>query len=180
MHFETIKRDEILPMISQAKNKKEQKAILCDLLDCTDEELEALIKELRREREVTAKVAHDDELAEIAAYAKKVEGEIKDRDAEIERLKKLIENNNDEADRQIAELGKAAAERELAMEKDLRAAQDEVETLKTEVKASEEKLMRSRSLLFKSDTKQMFLREALARSIEFISALNQIMAEVLK
>ncbi len=51
MHFETIKRDKVLPMIEQAKNKKEQKSILCDLLECKPNELEALICELEKERE---------------------------------------------------------------------------------------------------------------------------------
>ena len=50
MHFKTIKRDKILPMIEQAKDKKEQKSILCDLLECNKDELEALICELEKKR----------------------------------------------------------------------------------------------------------------------------------
>ncbi len=55
MHFKTIKRDEILPMIEQAKNVKEQKKILCDLIDCSKKELEELIKELFEERGLESK-----------------------------------------------------------------------------------------------------------------------------
>ena len=50
MHFKTIKRDEVLVLLEQAKNKKEQEKILCDLLECKPEELEKLIKELEGER----------------------------------------------------------------------------------------------------------------------------------
>ncbi len=50
MHFETIKRDEVLPMLEQAKDPGAQKEILCDLLNCSDDELEELIGELREEK----------------------------------------------------------------------------------------------------------------------------------
>ena len=51
MNFKTIKRDKVLPMIDQAKDKKEQKKILCDLLECKPSELDELINELEMERE---------------------------------------------------------------------------------------------------------------------------------
>ncbi len=88
MHFKTIKRDEVLPMLEQAMNKTEQKKILCDLLDCRNEELEKLIKELESERaankakekqdmkKLTAKVARDDEYSDVSAYAKFLEEEL--------------------------------------------------------------------------------------------------------
>lgn len=98
MHFKTIKRDEVFVLLEQAKNKKEQEKILCDLLECKPEELEKLIKELEGERaahkakekeemkKATAKVAKDDEFAEISAYAKYLEGELADSRVENERM----------------------------------------------------------------------------------------------
>ena len=50
MTFETIKRDEILGILREAKNVKEQKKILCDMLYCTSAELEKLIAELESEK----------------------------------------------------------------------------------------------------------------------------------
>lgn len=77
MHFKTIKRDKILPMIEQAKDKKEQKSILCDLLQCKPRELEELIKELENERAAN--------VVEPAPDIKSGKWE----DSEIEQLKKL-------------------------------------------------------------------------------------------
>ncbi len=77
MHFKTIKRDKILPMIEQAKDKKEQKSILCDLLECKSDELDVLIKELEKER--TA--ANTEAVPEFKSG--------KWSDIELEQLKKL-------------------------------------------------------------------------------------------
>lgn len=83
MHFETIKRDEVLPMIEQAKNVKEQKEILCDLLDCADDELEELIEDLRAEK---AKAdSENNEAANIAPIKKGSYGF-----DEIKLMKKLL------------------------------------------------------------------------------------------
>ena len=74
MHFKTIKRDEVLVNLEQAKNKAEQKKILCDLLECKPSELDELIKKLENEREarklqekadmkkIASKVAKDEQL----------------------------------------------------------------------------------------------------------------------
>ncbi len=77
MHFKTINRDKVLPMIEQAKDKKEQKKILCDLLECKPSELEALITELKNER------AANDVTPVSSIKSGKWE------DSEIEQLKKL-------------------------------------------------------------------------------------------
>lgn len=98
MHFKTIKRDEDLPMLDQAKNKKEQKKALCDLLDCKPAELETLILELEGERaakkmidkdqmkQTAKKVAKDDEYSDVAAYAKFLEEELQTVRAENSKM----------------------------------------------------------------------------------------------
>ena len=55
MTFETIKRDEILGILREAKDVKEQKKILCDMLYCTPAELEKLIAELEGEKKARHK-----------------------------------------------------------------------------------------------------------------------------
>lgn len=107
MHFKTIKRDEVLVNLEQAKNKKEQKKILCDLLECKPEELDELIKKLENEREdrklqekadmkkMASKVAKDEQLTEVSAYANYLEEEnyrlIKEKMALIRICKNLFE-----------------------------------------------------------------------------------------
>lgn len=98
MHFKTIKRDEILIMLEQAKCKKEQKKVLCDLLDCKPHELETLILELEGERaakkmiekdqmkQTAKKVAKDDEYFDVAAYAKFLEEELQTVRAENSKM----------------------------------------------------------------------------------------------
>ena len=109
MHFKTIKRDEVLPMLEQAKNKTEQKKILCDLLDCKCGELDELITELKIERtqakenkemkKTAARVSNDDALADVSAYAKYLEEEnyrlIKEKMALIRICKNLFELNDE-------------------------------------------------------------------------------------
>lgn len=111
MHFKTIKRDEVLPMLEQAKDKKEQKKALCDLLDCKPAELETLILELEGERaakkmiekdrmkQTVKKVAKDDEYSDVSAYAKYLEEEnyrlIKEKMSLIRICKNLFELNDE-------------------------------------------------------------------------------------
>ena len=55
MTFETIKRSEVLKTLREAKNVKNQKKILCDMLYCSPAELEELIKQLESERKAPHK-----------------------------------------------------------------------------------------------------------------------------
>lgn len=169
MHFKTVKRDEILPMMEQAKNKKEQKKILSDLLDCTVKELEALICELKSEREkndsesridenvkaVAKKVAESDELTEIAAYAKKLEGDLAAKEKEL-------------------------AEREIGLGEELEAAWREAEERAKETVCLKEKSQKYLFEMIKRDKKVEILSSALSKSLEFIASLNAVIAEVLK
>lgn len=107
MHFKAIKRDEVLVNLEQAKNKAEQKKILCDLLECKPSELDELIKKLENEREArklqekadmkktASKVAKDEQLTEVSAYANYLEEEnyrlIKEKMALIRICKNLFE-----------------------------------------------------------------------------------------
>lgn len=177
MHFKTIKRDEILPMIEQTKAKKEQKAILCDLLDCTAKELEAIIRELKAERKkkdaaesendgavkaAAKKVAESDELTEIAAYAKKLEGDLNAKEKEL------------------AEVRKAAAEVEVSLGEELEAAWREAEQRAKEAAVLKERTQDYLTQMLKSDKKVEILSIALSKSLEFIASLNAVIAEVLK
>ncbi len=101
MHFETIKRDEILPIIDQAKDSEEQKDILCDLLDCSKKELNALVKELRAERDsTTAKESTSGESAHMDVRNKRWTPE------DLEKLSKL--HKSGKTSKEIAaELGRS-------------------------------------------------------------------------
>ncbi|MBE6537964.1 MAG: hypothetical protein E7671_00675 [Ruminococcaceae bacterium] len=108
MHFKTIERDEVLPMLEQTKNVKEQKEILCDLLDCNMKELNSLIRELRAEREEAeikpapeaskkSPTISEEIEADTAEYAKRLEVALFDTqtradkaEAELKDLKELL------------------------------------------------------------------------------------------
>ena len=244
MRFHTIKRDEILPMIEQAKNPGEQMEILCDLLECSMEELLVLLEELKKERtikrekvpalksgrwdeielerlkklhkkglssaeiadrlgrkkkavihmisvlkqkdvennvcdkrekrvaaesvpakELVERVAHDEELSDVAAYAKTLEATLSERDSEIKALQEQIDASaaqSDHYDEKLEEAWKAADEKAKAL------------------LFTEEKLKNARELLLKYDRKNTVLSSALAKSLEFIASLNGIISEALK
>ena len=179
MYFETIKRDEILPMIEQAKDKKEQKKILCDLLGCTMKELEALIRELKAERKksendetvkaAVKKVAESDELTEIASYAKKLEGELAAKDKELDEIKAELEKERD-----------AAAAKEDQFAEEIEAAWAEADSREKANEELKETQRRYAQRIIKSENKAEMLSAALSKSLEFIASLNAVIAEVLK
>ena len=156
MQFKTVKRDEILPMIEQAKDVKEQKKILCDLLDCTMKELDALIRELRAERKqngaaereidttakAMAKIAASDELAEVTAYAKKLEGELAESQARVKELKALLE------------------------------------TREKELVESRECVKYNTEIAGRALTQKKLYSEALAKSLSLVASLNAVISEV--
>lgn len=185
MHFKTIKRDEILPMIDQAKNKKEQKKILCQLLECDTGELDALIKELKAEKAEKAaqyelceeasgealkaddealikKVARDDELAAISAYANELQETLRLKDEEIEGLKRMREAEHKAFERRETELAKEIEQilRDAELAKDLR----------RDVEGS----------LMKSQHRNLIISELLSKSLEFITLINGVMSDLLK
>jgi hypothetical protein len=243
MHFKTIKRDKILPMIEQAKDKKEQKSILCDLLECNKDELEALICELEKERaannlsptpdiksgkwedteieqlkklhgrglgsaEIAAKlgrpqksvtyklaelrkeeaqyelceeapdetpaaddkalikkVAQDDELAAISAYANELQAKLKEKELEIATLQTALDASTAIED-QYSEL--------------IRDAEKKLEEKNTDLKLTEDRLRSARELLMKNDKKMTMISDALAKSLAFIASLNGVIADALK
>ena len=239
MHFKTIKRDKILPMIEQAKDKKEQKSILCDLLECKPSELEALICELEKEREANnvsptpdiksgkwedteieqlkklhgrglgsaeiakkigrkqksviyklselnlneaqyelceeapmaddkaliKKIAEDDELAAISAYANELQAKLKEKEAEIATLQTALDASSALEDR-YSEL--------------IRDAEKKLEEKNTALKLTEDRLKSARELLLKNDKKMTILSDALAKSLAFIASLNCVIADFLK
>ena len=188
MHFKTIKRDEILPMIDQAKNKKEQKKILCQLLECDTGELDALIKELKAEKAEKAaqyelcekapdetpeaddkalikKVARDDELAAISAYANELQARLKEKEAKIAALEKALDAST-AAEDNYYDIVKEAEER--------------AEEAGKALALSEERLKNCRELLLKYDKKISVLSEALSKALAFIASLNGVIADALK
>lgn len=107
MTFETIKRDEILGILREAKNVKEQKKILCDMLYCTPAELEKLIAELEGEKKARHKWTERENEELIYMYNSGMEtGKICERfgfekpQALYDRLKKLRKNGKIETHRQ--------------------------------------------------------------------------------
>ena len=180
MHFKTIKRDEILPMIDQAKNKKEQKKILCQLLECDTGELDALIKKLKAEKAEKAaqyelceaddkalvkKVARDDELAAISAYANELQAKLKEKEAVIATLEAAID---------------ASAAAEDQYKELIRDAEKKLEEKNAALTLTEERLRSARELLMKNDKKMTVLSDALAKALAFIASLNGILADILK
>lgn len=188
MHFKTIKRDKILPMIDQAKNKKEQKKILCQLLECDTGELDALIKELKAEKAEKAaqyelceeapdespkaddkalikKVAQDDELAAISAYANELQAKLREKESEIATLQTALDASTAVEDKY----------REL-----VRDAEKKLDERTSDLKFTEERLKSARELLMKNDKKMTMLSDALAKSLAFIASLNGVIADALK
>ncbi|MBR3966560.1 MAG: hypothetical protein IKJ91_05750 [Clostridia bacterium] len=188
MHFKTIKRDEILPMIDQAKNKKEQKKILCQLLECDTGELDALIKKLKAEKAEKAaqyelceeasgkapeaddkalikKVARDDELAAISAYANGLQAGLKEKEAVIATLETALD---------------ASAAAEDQYKELIRDAEKKLEEKNAALTLTEERLRSARELLMKNDKKMTVLSDALAKALAFIASLNGVIADILK
>ena len=239
MHFKTIKRDKVLTMIDQAKDKKEQKKILCDLLECKPSELDELINELEMEREANnvspqptiksgkwenteieqlkklhgrglgsaeiakklgrkqksvismlsvlkqkdaqyelceetlkeddealiKKVARDDELAAISAYANELQAKLKEKESEIATLQTALDTSTAVEDRH----------NEL-----IRDAEKKLEEKNVALTLTEERLRSARELLMKNDKKMTVLSDALAKALAFIASLNGVIADILK
>ena len=184
MHFKTIKRDEILPMIDQAKNKKAQKKILCQLLECDKGELDALIKELKAGRAEKAvqyepckeihvaddkalikKIAEDDELAAISAYANELQAKLREKESEIATLQTALD---------------ASSALEVRYNELIRDAEKKLGEKNTDLKLTEERLISARELLLKNDKKMSALSDALSKALAFIASLNGVIAETLK
>lgn len=243
MNFKTIKRDKVLPMIDQAKDKKEQKKILCDLLECKPSELDELINELeteraagnievvpefksgkwsdieieqlkklhgrglgsaeiakkigRKQKSVTykiaelnlneeqyelceeasgeapeaddkaliKKVARDDELTAISAYANELQAGLKEKEAVIATLQTAFD---------------ASAAAEDQYKELIRDAEKKLKEKNAALTLTEERLRSARELLMKNDKKMTVLSDALAKALAFIASLNGILADILK
>ena len=119
----------------------------------------------KQDKKLLNRVAHDDELSDVAAYAKTLEATLSVRDSEIKALQERIDASaaqSDHYDEKLEEAWKAADEKAKAL------------------LFTEEKLKSARELLVKYDRKNTVLSSALAKSLEFIASLNGIISEALK
>lgn len=185
MTFETIKRDEILGILREAKNVKEQKKILCDMLYCTPAELEKLIAELEGEKKARHKWTERENEELIYMYNSGMEtGKICERfgfekpQALYDRLKKLRKSGKIETHRQkgTKKMEEAKAKTEIKTEE-----KEEVKTeTKTETRTESADEVRARyiSEMKKQDNMLYACSDALVSALTLIDKLRRLIATI--
>lgn len=185
MTFETIKRDEILGILREAKNVKEQKKILCDMLYCTPAELEKLIAELEGEKKARHKWTERENEELIYMYNSGMEtGKICERfgfekpQALYDRLKKLRKSGKIETHRQkgTKKMEEVKAKAEIKAEE-----KEEVKTeTKTETRTESADEVRARyiSEMKKQDNMLYACSNALVSALTLIDKLRRLIAAI--
>lgn len=179
MTFETIKRDEILGILREAKNVKEQKKILCDMLYCTPAELEKLIAELESEKKARHKWTERENEELIYMYNSGMEtGKICERfgfekpQALYDRLKKLRKSGK----------GKIEIQRQKGTKKmeEVKAKTEAKEEVRTEAKAESADEVRERyiSEMKKQDNMLYACSDALVSALTLIDKLRRLIAAI--
>ena len=138
--------------LSELKKNEEQYELCEDNDDASDKEL-------------AKKVAENDELAAISAYANELEARLKEKEAKIATLEKALDAST-AAEDNYYDIVKEAEER--------------AEEAGKALALSEERLKNCRELLLKSDKKISVLSEALSKALAFIASLNGVIADALK
>ena len=177
MTFETIKRDEILGILREAKNVKEQKKILCDMLYCTPAELEKLIAELEGEKKARHKWTERENEELIYMYNSGMEtGKICERfgfekpQALYDRVKKLRKSGKIETHRQ-----KGTKKME-----EVKAKTEAKEEVRTEAKAESADEVRARHIseMKKQDNMLYAYSDALVSALTLIDKLRRLIAAI--
>lgn len=177
MTFETINRDEILGILREAKNVKEQKKILCDMLYCTPAELEKLIAELESEKKARHKWTERENEELIYMYNSGMEtGKICERfgfekpQALYDRLKTLRKS------------GKIGTHRQKGTKKmeEVKAKTEAKEEVKTETRAESADEVRERyiSEMKKQDNMLYACSDALVSALTLIDKLRRLIAAI--
>lgn len=179
MTFETIKRDEILGILREAKNVKEQKKILCDMLYCTPAELEKLIAELESEKKARHKWTECENEELIYMYNSGMETEkicerfgFEKPQALYDRVKKLRKNGK----------GKIEIQRQKGTKKmeEVKAKTEAKEEVRTEAKAESAEEVRARyiSEMKKQDNMLYACSDALVSALTLIDKLRRLIAAI--
>lgn len=179
MTFETINRDEILGILREAKDVKEQKKILCDMLYCTPAELEKLIAELEGEKKAKHKWTERENEELIYMYNSGMEAEkicerfgFKNPQALYDRLKTLRKSGK----------GKIEIRRQKGKKKmEEVKAKEEVKTeAKTEARAESAEEVRARyiSEMKKQDNMLYACSDALVSALTLIDKLRRLIAAI--
>ncbi len=176
MTFETIKRDEILGILREAKDVKEQKKILCDMLYCTPAELEKLIAELEGEKKAKHKWTERENEELIYMYNSGMEAEkicerfgFKNPQALYDRLKTLRKS------RKIEHRQKGTKKMEEVKEKT-----EAKEEVRTEARAESADEVRARyiSEMKKQDNMLYACSDALVSALTLIDKLRRLIAAI--
>lgn len=183
MTFETIKRDEILGILREAKNVKEQKKILCDMLYCTSAELEKLIAELESEKKAWHKWTERENEELIYMYNSGMEtGKICERfgfekpQALYDRVKKLRKSGKGKIEIQRQKGTKKMEE--VKAKTEIKA--EEKEEVKTETRAESADEVRERyiSEMKKQDNMLYACSDALVSALTLIDKLRRLIAAI--
>lgn len=179
MTFETINRDEILGILREAKDVKEQKKILCDMLYCTPAELEKLIAELEGEKKARHKWTERENEELIYMYNSGMEAEkicerfgFEKAQALYDRVKKLRKSGKGKI-----EIRRQKGEKKMEEVK----AKEEVKTeAKTEKRAESADEVRARymSEMKKQDNMLYACSDALVSALTLIDKLRRLIAAI--
>ncbi len=183
MTFETINRDEILGILREAKDVKEQKKILCDMLYCTPAELETLIAELEGEKKARHKWTERENEELIYMYNSGMEAEkicerfgFKNAQALYDRVKKLRKSGKGKI-----EIRRQKGEKKMEEVKAKTETKTETKTeAKTEARTESADEVRARyiSEMKKQDNMLYACSDALVSALTLIDKLRRLIAAI--